>query len=795
MHAPRLKPTSHPWADKLHKVMLAGASLPALPLADFAGSVAGVWHLNDAVPLEGVAPEEFYDPVFASRVGTALGQALHAHWPRVSAPGAAVNAAHMDIEAVESPIHEQSSPQRGRPYRRIPVTSAPLPTLREADVLVVGGGSSGAIAAITAAREGMRTVLIDMNPGLGGTGTFGGVHSYWFGKRTGFSAQVMALVEDMHTALHHPPPQGVIPKWNIEAKSFALLTAARAAGVQALFNAFVVGTLVENQRVCGVVVATRQGLGLIRAQAVIDATGDGDVAAFAGADYVYGSERDHAVMWYALAQFTRPGLTRNHFTSMVDVSNVEDYTRAILAGRRRGGSGGMHDHGIYVAPRESRHIRGDVVLTLTDQLRQRRWLDVVNVTFSNHDVKGQTGSDWLRIGLIPPNLEIEIPYRALLPAGLDGILVVGKAFSATHDALPAIRMQADLENLGGVAALAASQAVQAGVTLRELDLSRLQARLVDASVLPPEVLTRAVQLVTYTDTELRQMIDALPVFPLYEYSEMELTDLFEDVIPLIEICCAGPQVVPLLEEAHAQAEGERQVLLAQMLALVGSAAGVPTLVRALEAQLRGDKLLPRKAHIRYTQLPPDHGAMPEPVYLLYSLGMTPDGRALPVWRRVIDLLRTVRDEDFYEEMPGAFYYVDVVGYAAERAAAPEFVPDLQRLHGYGPFHQRMSYAGFQPDYIQERLAYLELVIGRALACCGSIDGYLVLTSYLDDNRALLAEQAHSELTALTGEDYGKDMAAWSRWVEFHGDSLATQPYRPPTDAMQAWGEAGFRRRE
>ena len=92
--------------------------------------------------------------------------------------------------------------------------------------------------------------------------------------------------------------------------------------------------------------------------------------------------------------------------------------------------------------------------------------------------------------------------------------MVGKAFSATHDALPAIRMQADLENLGGVAALAASQAVQAGATLRELDLSRLQARLVDASVLPPEVLTRAVQLVTYTDTELRQMIDALPVFPL-----------------------------------------------------------------------------------------------------------------------------------------------------------------------------------------------------------------------------------------------------------------------------------------
>ncbi|WP_425283883.1 FAD-dependent oxidoreductase [Lihuaxuella thermophila] len=52
------------------------------------------------------------------------------------------------------------------------------------------------------------------------------------------------------------------------------------------------------------------------------------------------------------------------------------------------------------------------------------------------------------MGCIPPNLLIEIPYRMLLPKGLDGILVIGKAISATHDALPAIRMQADLENLG-----------------------------------------------------------------------------------------------------------------------------------------------------------------------------------------------------------------------------------------------------------------------------------------------------------------------------------------------------------
>jgi hypothetical protein len=510
------------------------------------------------------------------------------------------------------------------------------------------------------------------------------------------------------------------------------------------------------------------------------------VAAFAGADFVYGSERDHAVMWSALAQFPRPGLTRNHFTSMADVSNIEDLTRAILAGRRRGGKGDMHDHGIYVAPRESRHIRGDVVLTLTDQLRQRQWPDVVNIAFSNHDVKGQSGSDWLRIGLIPPNLEIEIPYRALTPRGLDGILVVGKALSATHDALPAIRMQADLENLGGVAALAAVAAVQTGSSLRALDLGMLQARLVERGVLPARVLARSLAEPSSTDAELRRMIENLPVFPLHEYSDMELTDRFDGLIPLVEICCAGPRVVPLLEAAHECAQGERKLRLAQMLALTGSNAGVPTLIEAILPQLDGEVLPARTAHIRYTQLPPDHGAMPEVVHLLYSLGMTPDARTLPVWQRLAELLADVREPDFYEDMKGTFYYVDAFGYSAERLASPALIPLLSRIRAAGPFHQRMATTAFEADFVLERLAYLELVLGRALARCGAVEGYLVLVAYLTDNRALLAEHAHTELKAITGEDYGKDASAWSQWIELNADSLVPRPCPPRTEAMDSW---------
>jgi hypothetical protein len=289
---------------------------------------------------------------------------------------------------------------------------------------------------------------------------------------------------------------------------------------------------------------------------------------------------------------------------------------------------------------------------------------------------------------------------------------------------------------------------------------------------------------------LRAQIAALPDDkPLYAYSDMELSDIYDDLIPLVEVCCAGPEVVPLLEAALDDASGARAVLLAQALALVGSARGVPVLLDAVAPHLAGDRLPARTAHIRYTQLPPDHGAMPDVVYLLYSLGMLPDVRTLPVWGRVVDLLAHVREADFYEQMPGAFYYVDVVGFAAERLALPALIPTLKALHAHPALHGKHSAGGFQPDYVQERLAYLEVVIGRALARCGSADGFTLLITYLTDSRALLAEQAHSELVAITGEDHGKDVQRWGEWLEQHADDLRPSPWRHVSDAVRAWQDA------
>ncbi|MBM7551533.1 FAD-dependent oxidoreductase [Thalassobacillus pellis] len=744
-------------------------------IADFASEDPRVWCLSELAPITN-AEEVFQNPVTSAAFGEQFAHQLIKVWDKqVQIPsGTKESAEEPELQDSLLTVKELDQPQRGRTYSRKFVEGSDIPVLKETDVLVVGGGTSGANAAITAAREGMDTILLEMNPGLGGTATFGAVDSYWFGRRGGFNKEITSWVNDIHKRINHKSP-----KWNIEAKMYALLKEAEAAGVNTYFHAVTIGTIMEGSRVCGVVAASKWGTYAVLAETVIDASGDGDVAAFAGADYIYGSERDHIVMWYSLAQFAKPGRSQNNFTSMVHVSDIEDYTRAILAGRRRKRNRDVHDHGIYVASRETRHILGDVVMSLTDQLRHRKWEDVINIHFSNHDMKGKNGADWMHLGLIPPNLEIEVPYRMLLPKGLTGMIVAGKAISATHDGFAAIRMQADLENLGGVAALAAAQAVKNRQLPHEIDVKQLQKRLVSADILPEGIVERQVKNHSYTDEELQSLVDSLTGdTPLYLYADMEIDEVFTEKIPFVEVCTAGPRVIPFLKRALDEAEKsecrKRQLVLAQALAMYESDYGVPVLLREIDKALAGEKLPERDNIIRHTQLPPDQGAMPDVVYLIYTIGMTKDKRSLPVWRKIAERIDP-SVENLKDMYKGTFYYIDAVCYGVERLADQECIPILEKLYAHGTICNQQKSSGFDVDYFKERQAMLDLSIARALARCGSMEGYRILVSYLHDNRSLLAEQAHTELVRITGVDHGKNTHDWLEYLENRSGSLPVVP--------------------
>jgi ribulose 1,5-bisphosphate synthetase/thiazole synthase len=782
IQTPRLADDTPAWAKKLNTRPVSYTDTNLNPYT-FSMSACGcavknLWCLQEAARLSEEQIQHIQSTVSGILIGKSFARSILSQWDQIDFIKVSEDPQFRYLRSSKFIRHltvtSLNSPQKGRLYAQQIVQASQLPVFRNVDILVVGGGTAGASCAINAAKEGMKTVLLEMNPGLGGTGTLGGIDSYWFGRRIGFTELIDQSVKEIEDAIKHQPEceeNGCL--WNIEAKMYALLRDAETAGAEVFLNTYTIASIVQDNKLNGVVAVTKYGPIAVLAKVVIDATGDGDVAAFAGADFVLGSKRDHIPMWANLAQFVHPGRNENHFTSTADVTNIEDYTRYVLVGRRRGD---CHDHGVYIASRETRHIKGEVTLTLTDQLKYKRWPDIINIHYSNCDIKGKVASDWLRVGLVPPNQDVEIPYRALLPVGLENILVVGKAISATKDILATIRMQADQQNLGGVAAFAAAQAVREGKSLRRIRIAELQKRIIKVGLLPTDILTRDINEPTYDREQIKQFVAAFqPERQLYEYSNMPMFEVYHKKIPFVEVCTADRSIaVPVLLEGLKNSTGKKAVRIAQALAMFGHPAAVPVLISEIKTYLKAGELPKREAEIVYTELPPDQGAMPDLAYLIYALGMTRDQRSLPLMKQIIGMMKPT-DDDFRDFYKGTFYYIDAVCFVLELLDETNSIPLLEALHQHDSLREMYVYDHIDVDFVNERQALLELGIGRALALSGSPEGIRILISYLDDNRRILNEFAHHTLEQVTGRNFDKDGATWTNWINTSQETFRPVP--------------------
>jgi ribulose 1,5-bisphosphate synthetase/thiazole synthase len=755
-----------------------------LPIRAFAGPVKGIWCLSEAARLEDAQMRLLRDPVDAALAGAAFARTL---LPMIGKDGFPA-CDHPDYGVPEMPPHGlevklQDCPQRGRSYERLTAAPVRVPVFRETDFLVVGGGTCGATCANSASREGASTVLLELCPGLGGTGTVGGVCAYWHGRYwSGFAIRNANLVDDVHRSIRWPTSANELNgPWNIEAKMYALLKDAQQSGVELFFNTIAFAAVLQDNHVRGVVAATPYGPMAVLSKTTADTTGDGDVAAFAGAKFHYGAARDGYPMWFNLAQYIRPSESRWHFGHTVIVSNIDDYTRAILIGRRRGPV--CHDHGNYIATRESRHMVGDEVLTLTDILRHREWPDVINLGAGQMDCHRRVASNWIRIGLLMPILPTEMPYSALLPRGLENIMVGGKAFSGTHDVLYNLRNQPDMENLGGAMGVAAAYAIRDGVSVRRVNLRKVQQRLTEVGTLLPGMLSRQMKNESLDGNAIRAFVKQVDGRPLAVWEDVPMakegTPHYREKIPFVEICSSDPALaVPILEQEMAEATGERRFRLAQALAMFGAKTAAPVLIEAIERAIASGNVPPRPrlndekdgGAVEGTGI----GIPTPPAELVYSLGMTRDRRALAVWEKLGSLVKPAPG-DFADELPWPFHYVDAICYGAELLGDAEAIPTLKKIHGNPLLNNQSAKAGFQIDFDLEKRALVEVTLARTLARLGSTEGYETLIDYLDDNRGSLAEFAHMSMEEITGYNIGKDPQAWRRWLAGARDSLKPIP--------------------
>jgi 2-polyprenyl-6-methoxyphenol hydroxylase-like FAD-dependent oxidoreductase len=283
-----------------------------------------------------------------------------------------------------------SLPSAAQVYRE---PARDVPVIRDVDVLVVGGGPAGVPAAVAAAREGARTLLVESGGALGGTWTLAmQTHATYFndGRRViagGIAAEIvsrlhaLAAAEDPAEKLR-AKPGGFWVCFDHEAMKGVLDDMVIESGAEMLLHTTCTGVMLDGDAVAGVVTESKSGRQAVRARVTVDCTGDADVVHFAGAPTLKGREHDgrcqpvtvtflladvdfdRAVAfcvedrdrWRALEAEARrrgeltipsemrvgaptlwPGVTYHNQTRIlhVDSTSAEDLTRAEIEGRRQ----------------------------------------------------------------------------------------------------------------------------------------------------------------------------------------------------------------------------------------------------------------------------------------------------------------------------------------------------------------------------------------------------------------------------------------------------------------------------
>ena len=603
----------------------------------------------------------------------------------------------------------------------VPQDARALPIVGRYDVVVIGGGTGGAPAGIGAARQGAKTLVVEYLHGLGGVGTIGAISKYYWGNRVGFTATV---------------PGGA--SWVIEQKKEWWRSQLLDAGADIWFGAVGCGALVEGSRVTGAVVVTPEGRGVVLADVVIDTTGNSDIAVAAGARSTYTDHTELAMQGTGLpgrklgATYTNTDFTIVDETDVVDVWHVFVYAKDKYKD--------AFDQGRLIDTRERRRIVGDFTITLLDQVLERTYTDTIEVAFSNFDSHGYTIDPYLEIEHPGKRgFRINVPYRCLLPTGMEGILVGGLGISAHRDAVPMTRMQPDIQNQGYAAGVAAAMAAKADVSLREIDFRALQRHLIEIGNLPETVLTDEDSLPMSAE-EVEAALDVVKVRK-EEATEDEIRQRAQAVAVLL----AHPdQALPLLREAYQSAtRPEAKLIYAHFLAVLGDSTGLATLIEEVERVGEWDEGWNYRAMGQFGT------ALSHLDRLIVALGRAGDSKALPTILAKAKLLSAESDFSHHRAVGLA---LELIG--ASDAASP-LAEMLTQPDMTGYVHDTVEQArrrdqeddGGTVGVKTRRDSTRELLLARALYRCGDYGGVgkQILTQYTKDLRGHFARHAQAVL--------------------------------------------------
>jgi flavin-dependent dehydrogenase len=620
------------------------------------------------------------------------------------------------------PVMKTQNPMINSPETGIPV-------LGEYDVVVIGGGTSGTPAAISAARRGLKVLVVEYLEGLGGLGTLGLIGKPYYGRQVGFAAEV-------------PFPRG-----NIEPKMEWYRKELEKEGADIWLGVIGCGAYVEKNKVTGTVVATNLGRGVVKAKIVIDATGNADIAIAGGAEYRYGDIEKESLALQGTGFSSRP-LTGNYYNSdylLVDETDMVDILRALVSVHITKDTEDQFDAVPVVQNRERRRIVGDFTLHYLDQLAGRTYPDAIVYSASDYDSHGYPSSPYF--ALLPhdevskkknhpaPGGSCYTPFRCLLPKGLNGILVTGLAISMDRDASAMVRMQFDMANQGYAAGLAASLAISGDVSLREIDIKELQRLLIEKGSLPENVLEMKDNF-PYAENLILKAVG--------EYGEAKNPESAGK--PLAIILSHKEKAIPMVKEAYKNTSGESKVLYAKLLGMCGERTGNETLINELRKHDQWSERILQGSMADFAYLPtPEDG-------LILALGYSGDKSVLP------ELLKLVEKLDASVPLSHHRFLAMALERIGDESAAKPLAELLEKtgMTGHAVLDIEHSLIGMENNGMGDRTigslqkrsgAIREITLARALYNCGDYNGIgeSILKTYQNDMRGIFVRHAYSVL--------------------------------------------------
>lgn len=589
-----------------------------------------------------------------------------------------------------------------------------IPAVGEYDVVVVGGGTTGAPAGISAARQGAKTLVLEYLHDLGGVGTAGAISIYYWGNRVGFCKEV----EDGKAS------------WNIEQRTFWWRSKLAEAGADVWYGVRGSGTVLETingmPTVKGVLITTPIGPRIVLAKVVIDATGHGGIAETAGAPMKYVDDKEIATQGHGLPPRNLGASYTNTDYMYVDETDMEDVAHVFVYGKEKFPK--AFDFGKILDTRERPQIIGDFTFSVLDQVNKRTYPDTIVRSRSNFDTHGYTLTPYLEIEHLHHDGHFcDVPMRSCLPQGLEGIFVGGLATSCHRDAIPIIRMQPDLQNQGYALGCLAAKAVKDNVPLRKLDIKPVQKHLVEIGNLPESVLT---DQDNYEDSvaELPEDIKTLP-------------DGFKGSANLL---WHPKESIPLLQKAyHESATPENKLAYAMVLAGMYDPTGADALLSAVKAAGNWDKGWNFRGMGQF-----GWASSPLDRYIM-MLGRTKDPRGATV---IAELLKKLKAEDDFSHHRACYLALEWIG---DKSAAPVIAEHLKKSGVAGYVHRDLDTARKwdQADprggvaEKSRRDSLIEIGFARALYRLGDVDGLgqKILEDYSKDLRGYFSRHANEIL--------------------------------------------------